>query len=138
MVRRLAALLLFLPVLSLAAVTATVDRTDIRINESFTLKIQIGGDVTGEPDLSVLEADFDILGENRSSSTTMVNGQISRTRTWTVSLMARRTGELTVPAFTVGGESSEAISITVGEFEEAPPGEADIFLVAEADATETW
>ncbi len=121
-----------------ASVTASVDRRDIRINESFTLKVQIGGDVTGEPDLTVLEKDFDVLSENRTSSTTMVNRQVSRSRTWTVTLMAKRTGELTVPSFTVGSESSAPITITVKEIEEAPPGEADIFLVAEVDARETW
>jgi len=132
------ATLLLVPALALASVTATVDRRDIRINESFTLKVQIGGDLTGEPDLSVLEKDFDVLSENRTSSTTMVNRRVSRSRTWTVSLMAKRTGELTVPAFTVDGESSEPITVTVEDLEEAPPGEAEIFLVAEVDARETW
>jgi len=132
------ATLLLVPALALASVTATVDRRDIRINESFTLKVQIGGDLTGEPDLSVLEEDFDVLSENRTSSTTMVNRRVSRSRTWTVSLMAKRTGELTVPAFTVDGESSEPITVTVEDLEEAPPGEAEIFLVAEVDARETW
>ncbi|WP_405236491.1 BatD family protein [Lentisalinibacter orientalis] len=132
------AVALLLPVLALASVTATVDRGDVRINESFTLKVEIGGDLSGEPDLTVLEEDFDVLSENRTSSTTIVNGQVSRSRTWTVSLMAKRTGELTVPAFTVDGESSEPITITVEELEEVPPGEADIFLVAEVDSRETW
>jgi len=132
------AVAMLLPALALASVTASVDRRDVRINESFTLKVQVGGDVTGEPDLAVLEEDFDILSENRTSSTTMVNRQVSRSRTWTVSLMAKRTGELTIPSFTMGGESSQPISVTVSEIEEAPPGEAEIFLVAEVDARETW
>jgi len=132
------AVAMLLPVLAFASVTASVDRRDVRINESFTLKVQVGGDVTGEPDLTVLEEDFDILSENRTSSTTMVNRQVSRSRTWTVSLMAKRTGELTIPSLAIGGESSEPITVTVKEVEEAPPGEADIFLVAEVDARETW
>lgn len=138
MVRWLALAVLLAPLSVLAAVTATVDRNRIEINESFTLLIEVDGDTAGEPDLSALEEDFDVLGRNQTSSTTIVNGRVSRSRTWTVSLMAKRTGDLVVPAVPVGDEASEPLTISVQPMSKAPPGEADIFLVAEVDAPATW
>ncbi|MEJ2601883.1 MAG: BatD family protein [Gammaproteobacteria bacterium] len=132
-------LLIFLaPAAVFAAVTATVDRNRIEINESLTLLIEVDGETAGEPDLAVLEEDFEVLGRNQTSSTTIVNGRVSRSRTWAVSLMAKRTGELVVPAVPVGNESSAPLTIDVDPISKSPPGEADIFLLAEVDSPETW
>ncbi len=137
MVRRLLLLALLAPGVA-SAVTASIDRDRIEINESFTLTLVVEGDVNAEPDLSVLERDFYVLSRNQSSSTTIVNGRVSRSRTWVIALMAKQTGVLEVPPVSLGAESSEPLKVTVTPQTEAPPGEADIFLTAEVDSPRTW
>ena len=102
MVSRVIQSFLFLAALLLAvhanaAVVASVDRADIEINESFTLKVLVDTDVDVEPDASALETDFQVGQRSQLSNTTIVNGEISRSRTWTYVLMPKRAGDLVIP-----------------------------------------
>ena len=121
-----------------AAVTAKVDRNVVERNESFLLEVIVDGNTDDEPDISLLNVEFVIGQSSQMSNTKIINGQISRSMTWTFSLMARRTGELTIPPIPVGNEESDPITITVREPAAAPPGEADVFITAELDAEDTW
>ena len=77
---------------SLAAVITRVDRADIELNESFTLEVVTDENSDMQPDISVLETDFYIGQGSQLSNTTIVNGQIRRSKTWTYVLMPRRAG----------------------------------------------
>ena len=121
-----------------AAVTASVDRADVEINESFTLKILVDSNIDVEPDASALEADFHVGQRSQISNTTIINGQISRSRTWTYVLMARRAGDLVVPPVIVGNEQSNPLHIVVAPQSQALPGEADIFVTTEVDYAESY
>lgn len=121
-----------------AAAVARVDRADIELNESFTLEIVVDTDTSIEPDLSSLEQDFYVGQGSQLSNTTIINGEISRSRTWTFVLMPKRAGTLTIPAISVGNEQTSALSIDVKEPSYAPPGEADVFISADVDFTETY
>jgi hypothetical protein len=121
-----------------AAVTATVDRTDVEINESFTLKVLVDTDVDTEPDASALETDFYVGQRSQLSNTTIINGQISRSRTWTYILMPKRDGDLVIPPVIVGSEQSNPLHITVAPQSNALPGEADIFVSTEVDFAESY
>ncbi len=121
-----------------AAVYATIDRDDVDLNESFTLDVTVDGGVDTEPDVSVLEKDFFVLSRSELRNTTIVNGEISRTRTWTYVLMAKQAGDFTIPPITVGGEQSAPISVSIAPVEAVSPGESDVFVVAEVDYPETW
>ena len=123
---------------AVAAVTASVDRSSIELNESFTLKVTVDTAVDAEPDASALEEDFQLVTRSQLSNTTIVNGQISRSRTWTYVLMAKREGRLVIPPIEVGNERSDPLTITVEPQRVAVPGEADIFVTAEVDYAETW
>ena len=144
MVRRilqlaLASAALMLPALhAQAAVTATVDRGDVEINESFTLKVLVDTDVDVEPDASALETDFFVGQRSQLSNTTIVNGQISRSRTWTYVLMPRRDGDLVIPPVIVGSEQSNPLHIVVAPQSNALPGEADIFVATDVDYAESF
>lgn len=134
----LAVALLVFAVPAAAGVTAAVDRNVVEQNESFLLEVVVEGNLTSEPDVSALEEDFVVGQSSQMSNTRIVNGQISRSMTWAYTLMARRPGELEIPAVRVGNESSEPLTITVREPVDAPPGEADVFVTAELDSDETW
>jgi len=135
----LASAALMLPALhAQAAVTATVDRGDVEINESFTLKVLVDTDVDVEPDASALETDFFVGQRSQLSNTTIVNGQISRSRTWTYVLMPKRDGDLVIPPVIVGSEQSNPLHIVVAPQSNALPGEADIFVSTDVDYAESF
>ncbi|MDA0705151.1 MAG: BatD family protein [Proteobacteria bacterium] len=135
---------LFLSVILLAAsaanavVTASIDRADIDLNESFTLDITTDLNIDAQPDLSVLDADFFVGQGGQMSNTTIINGQIRRSKTWSYVLMPKRAGQLTIPRIGVGGEFSNPLVVEISEPGYAPPGEAEVFVTAEVDSQETY
>ena len=80
-----------------ADVVARVDRADIELNESFTLEVTTDANIDLQPDVSVLDQDFYVGQSSQLTNTTIVNGQIERSKTWTFVLMPKRAGELTIP-----------------------------------------
>jgi hypothetical protein len=130
--------LAWLPQAAAAAVVATVDRADVELNESFTLKVTVDTAIDTEPDAARLEHDFYVLSRSELSNTMIINGQISRSRTWTYVLMAKQAGDLVIPPVSVGNEQSDALRITVAPQSAAAPGESDIFVAAEVDYTESY
>ncbi len=123
---------------ALADVTARVDRPSVDLNESFVLEIMVDTNIDMEPDLTVLDENFYRGQLSQLSNTSIINGQIRRSRTWTIALMAKATGKQIIPAVTVGNEKSEPVSITINEPTNAPPGEADVFITSEVDQTEAY
>ena len=121
-----------------AAVIASVDRTNVELNESFTLKVTVDTAIDIEPDASSLDQDFYVGTRSQLSNTTIVNGQISRSRTWTYVLMAKREGDLLIPPIRIGSEQSEPVPIRVLPPSTTLPGEADIFVTTEVDHTESF
>lgn len=121
-----------------AAVVTRVDRVDIDLNESFTLEVISDTNIDLQPDIAPLEADFYIGQGSQLSNTTIVNGQIRRSKTWTYVLMPKRAGTITIPSVSVGSERSEPLTITVNEPSYAPPGEAEVFLTSEVDFATTY
>ncbi len=121
-----------------ASVIASVDRADIELNESFTLKITVDTAIDTVPDASALDADFFVGTRSQLSNTTIVNGQISRSRTWTYVLMAKREGNLEIPPVIIGAEHSEPVPINVSAPSSALPGEADIFVTTEVDHSDSF
>ena len=123
---------------ALAEVTATVDRNVVELNESFTLRVKVDTQLDAEPQMDVLDADFHVGPSNSITNTTILNGEIMRSRTWSFALMARQAGELVIPPITVGNEQSEPITVTVNPQSTAPPGEADIFISAAVDVDSAY
>ena len=123
---------------SLAAVVTRIDRADIELNESFTLEVISDANIDSQPDVSVLDQDFYIGQGSQLSNTTIVNGQIRRSKTWTYVLMPRTAGRITIPPITVGTERSEPLVISVSEPSYSPPGEAEVFVTSDVDFAETY
>ena len=123
---------------ALAAVTARVDRADIELNESFTLEVVSDSNIDQQPDVSVLDQDFYVGQGSQLSNTTIVNGQIRRSKTWTYVLMPKRNGQIVIPPIALGNEQSEAVVISVSEPSYEPPGEADVFVTSDVDFTEAY
>ena len=117
-----------------AEVIASVDRSSVELNESFTLKLTIDSQTDVEPDAAALEEDFYVGSRGQISNTTIMNGEVRKIRTWSFVLMAKREGELTIPPIIIGTEQSNAVRVVVSPQSIAVPGEADIFISAEIDS----
>ncbi|MCH8278721.1 MAG: BatD family protein, partial [Proteobacteria bacterium] len=121
-----------------AGVTASVDRSSVDLNESFMLEIVADTNIKMEPDYSVLDEKFYRGQVSTLNNTSIINGQISQSRTWTITLMARATGNQEIPAISIGTETTQPLSIVINEPVNAPPGEAEVFVTSEVDQTETY
>ena len=121
-----------------AAISVAIDRPAVDLNESFTLEIHVDHNIEMQPNLEVLDTDF-YLGETRQQyRTTAINNEFRRSTIWSIVLMAKRTGTLTIPPITIGNDTSEPLSVEVRAPQVAPPGEADVFITSEVDDSETY
>ncbi len=127
------ALLLSAPTAN-AEVKARLSRNPVTIDESFHLIVESNSTSDNDPDFSVLAQDFQTVNQSQRQNIQMINGEVSRSTNWNLTLMARRTGRLTVPAISVGNDSTKPLTLLV---ENAAPPQAglsgdDIFLKIEA------
>ena len=116
MVRRaLAALLLVLLTAGAAAeFRASVDRRVVDENDVVVLELARDAQVfVGNPDLTALEDDFRVLGTQRSSQFTIINGRTRSLTTWSVTLQPKRRGTLRIPPIEYDGERTQPITVTV-------------------------
>jgi len=112
--------LLLLLVSFSASVTATqidvsVNRNPVTLSDSFQLTFTASESPDKDPDFSPLQQDFDILNQQKSSQLSWVNGATNKTIHWTLNVMAKRSGDLKIPAISFGDDSSKPLSITVIE-----------------------
>jgi len=142
MKRNLLALLLAVVVLALAVpmaqakLVAKIDRDQISPDETFNLTLgRDSGSAFSSVDLQPLEKDFSVLGRSQSSSTQFVNGSVTSAFNLILSLAPKHSGVLTIPPLTVGGDSSEPLTVKVFT-QPQPKTRADtsaIFLESEVD-----
>lgn len=82
-------------------------------DETFNLTITVEGSSAGRPELSVLEKDFQILNQVNSSAISMINGSTSIKKSWTITLLPKRKGKLTIPVIKVGEDFTNPITVEV-------------------------
>ncbi len=95
------------------SLTASVDRDQIGLSESLTLTLRYDEQINATPDYSQLEKDFEILNNQTGRQSSIVNGQVSSSTEWRLTLAPKRMGKLIIPSFNINGQFSEAIEITV-------------------------
>ena len=112
----IAATIIFYTIESQAQVlSASVNRTQIPLGESFDLTLSLEGGNGGmiQPDLSVLQKDFNIYSTSNSMQSSFINGQSSVTRRWIIGLMPKKEGKQTIPAVTAGAYQTQPIDIEI-------------------------
>jgi hypothetical protein len=96
-----------------AAVTTSVDRTQLAPGDTIELTLQSDHGGSGQPDLKALEKDFEILRRASSNSLQIVNGSASSQRQVRLTLSPRRKGRIEVPRLEWEGEQSAVIELVV-------------------------
>ncbi len=141
MVKRRLFFLLFLflglwPQLADAArVQAIADRNQLALGESLLLQLRVQGSSDGDPDLTPLDQDWEVLGRSQSSQIQIVNGDFSRSLVYALTLLARREGDLTIPAICFGSDCSAPLPIRVSAAGQTPAGADSAELLLETEAT---
>jgi hypothetical protein len=100
-----------------AAVTvqAVADRDRIGAGESLQLQLRVDGSPDGEPELASLQKDWEILSRSQSSQMQIINSSFSRSIVYSLTLMPKSKGSLTIPAVCFDQDCSLPLTIEVAE-----------------------
>ncbi|OJW50257.1 MAG: hypothetical protein BGO67_02720 [Alphaproteobacteria bacterium 41-28] len=115
-----------LPLTSYAAeFIANVDRSQVVLGENLALQLKLSGaSAKSSPNISELKKIFNIIGLQQSSSTSIINGQVSTSTSWHYTLMPKKEGEQTIPPITIessdGLVTSQAIKVSIGKTSQLP------------------
>lgn len=117
----------YFPSNCMAAVRARLDRQAISIDETVNLSIEADGALNSFAglDTSTLEKDFSIVNQSTSSNFQIINGSSKATKTWHIELEPKHAGKLTIPSFTIRGEKTVPITVTVTNKAQIIPGSSD-------------
>ncbi len=122
-----------------ADVEAWLDRNRIAEGDTVHLTLEAQGQVSARPDTAPLEHDFDILGMSTGSRISIVNGKSEARSSWTLALSPKRSGKLRIPALSVAGATSPALSLEVSNAPAPSAADgADVFLETTLDPSEPY
>lgn len=107
-----------------------VNRTSVSIEESLQLTVRYTGSQSdNKPDFSQLATQFDISNSSQNSQFQNYNGKITSFTDWTMTLFPKKEGKLLIPSFSLNGEYSDAVEITVTAPAKSPSGTLkDLFI----------
>ncbi|MND48091.1 hypothetical protein D3C80_390030 [compost metagenome] len=118
-----------------AGFTANVDRTRLSEGETVELTLE-SSDPTlfGKPELTPLDAQFEVLGTRQINQLGTLNGHNDRATRWIITLRPRQSGFVTIPALKLGEVHSAPITLNVQKAEKAGSGNlAPVFIDASLD-----
>lgn len=99
---------------ALAAVSASLDRSNIGSGETVQLQLQYDGSTDSQPELGPLKQDFEVLGSGSGTNVQIINGHMSSQTQVTVLLSPRHDGTIRIPPLQWGGQQSPPLELTVG------------------------
>ena len=140
-----AAMLLMLSFSNISAaqvtqITASVDRNPILLDESARLSVIATGNLDRDAiDFSVLNNAFRVSVPSFSKSTQIINGNMSQTVSWTVSLYPKQTGTFNIPSFEIEGKQSSPFQINVLPVDTANSSQPrEYYVEASVDSNEIY
>jgi hypothetical protein len=124
-----------------ATISVRTDRSQISLNESFQVIFEANGEVDDAPDFSPLETQFQVLSTVQSSNFSVVNGQITSSKRWTLTLMANEAGTQMIPSISFGIDLSPTIQVNITNSGAAISGnqqQDEIYLEATASPKDPY
>jgi len=122
-----------------AKIEVSVDREPVAINDSFQLAFSTTSSPDDDPDFSPLKQDFEILNQQQSNQSSWINGKSTKSIKWQLTVMAKRSGNLTVPAINFGDDQSSPLALIVKKATSQQHKKTeDIFLDIEVSPKQTY
>ena len=121
-----------------ADISVNIDRNPINLNESFQVTFSANEKPDGEPDFTPLEKDFEILNQSQQKSTQIINLKMTKSIQWVLTIMAKNSGTLMIPAINFGQDSSQFSAIVVNEVQVTENANEDLFLQVEVSNTQPY
>ncbi len=126
-------LLILIKTANAVEITAVVDRNPIPVGESFRFILEANGSVDKDPDFTELQNKFRVLSTSQSSNYSLMNGSMTKTKTWIMVLIADKPGSFIIPEINFGKDKSDAIAITVSNTVSTQDSEQSRDIYIEAD-----
>lgn len=105
---------LFVATSQAAVLKASIDKNPAMQGEIIVLQVQYDAKIAGDSiDFSGLTQDFRVNGPSIQQSMQIFGGQSTQSTVWSLYLQPKATGKFTIPAFTIGNDSSQPISLEV-------------------------
>jgi hypothetical protein len=116
-----------------AEIKVSVDRNPVILDESFQILFTSSESPDGIPDFSALKRNFTILNQSQSSNSSWINGKSRKSIQWTLSVIAKKAGALTIPAIAFGQDISDPLTIEVTKNDDTKAANTieDLFLDVE-------
>ena len=141
-----AALVLWSAPVRAGELEARLDRSSVTAGETLQLLLRHRGGSREPPDLTPLEADFEVLDVRRSHRTTFVNGQRDASVDWLIRLAPRRSGRIEIPVLRAGAAESQPLRLEVASARPSPttrgeaasPAASPVLVEVEVDAVEPY
>lgn len=115
-----------------------VDRQKIEMGDIINLTVQTDFQTLSKPDFSILQDQFEILAEQRSSQINMVNGSFESYTRWDVRLTPKQLGELIIPPFKVADVTSNPVTIKVAKATAMPSQHGASFFEASVNQLQAY
>ena len=97
----------------MADVSAHLNQNTFYEGDQITLNIESTMNTKAQPDLSVLEKNFRVLGTSTSSQINILNGKRSFKKMWIVELQPKQKGAIQIPAINIGNEKTQPLNIKI-------------------------
>ncbi len=134
-------LIFLLPMQSLAAdIRASLDRSTITEGETVSLTLISQGSVDDDPDFTVLEKDFEVLGQSQQSSYQFINGKGQSSKQWVLKLRPRHAGVIKIPSIAFGKDTSPSLRLKVTEavYDQETTANKDFMLKVTTDTVQAY
>lgn len=129
--------LLSAPVFAVSQLEARLDKNPVMLGESVLLEVTADSRLPASSiNFRVLDNNFTVMVPSVNQSTRVVNGDVSHSTTWTVTLLPKASGTFSIPAFTIDNVSSNPISIEVLPVQQGSGNLRDVFLQSKLSSNE--
>ncbi len=100
-----------------AELKAYVSHNIVQMGQFIEFSLQLSGkSASRNPDFSFLNQDFEIVSSaSRSSQTQIINGSMSSSTTWTLTISPKSEGAVVIPPLSFEGLSTTPITVVVGK-----------------------
>lgn len=133
-------LLLFVTSVVAVDINVSVDRRPAVKDEAFKLIFSATEAPDDDPDFSPLSSIVDVLNKQKSSQSSWVNGQSTKQVSWTLEVMPKVAGQLTIPSVSFGDDTT--LPLTINVLASSPASSAsnndELFLKVEATPGEAY